>query len=202
MSYRTDTIGIQEAILVATQSFLQSKLSDLNLVLQLAPLNYAANYATNQNIIIGDPARADFSTDFQICVLGAGRVDGRQMASEFKEVGVPFSVSSIKYKWNTKIRVYLNPDTFPVAASNTISVIETQAAKREYLISRLCDWIRGEYGTVAGVDMTLASKEYQNTGDNLTMQKIDSVIMGVLSKGFADNLQCYGAQFDISAITQ
>lgn len=201
--FSTSVIGLQEARLVALQSYLQGKISDLNTTLQLSPLSLATGSATSSNVIIGDPYTLDDSLKFLICVCGGGgrSMTGMDLESQFKEIGLP-NVSTIQYQVHSRILVYVHPDTFPVS-TQTVSNVNTQVEKAHRMVCRICDWLRADcFAVVGGVDMTLTSQEYTNTGDNFTMQRITAINLGEFYKGFDGSVRCQGAEVLLTAIAQ
>ena len=203
--WQSTVIGLQEARLVAMQTYLQSKVADLNTVLQIAPLSMPSGQATSANIIIGDPYLLDDSLKFLICVCpGGGRSSqGLDLESQFKHIDGPsLNPSSYRKDLHSRILVYIHPDTFPVA-SQSVANVNAQAEYRTRLLCRICDWIRADcFETVAGVDMMLTSQEYSASGDNLTMQRIAAINMGEFYKGANDSVKVQGAEILLSAVAQ
>lgn len=201
--YQTTAIGCDEARLVAFQSLLVGKIADLNTALQLAPISMPTGSATSGQILIGDTNVFPRAVGpFVVCILGGGRTDGMDMESAFKEIGLGVTVSYMQNRLHTRMRVYIHPDAIP-AASNTWANVNTQAENRERLLSRVCDWIRADCLQVrAGVDLTLTSSEYTETGDNLTETRIVAIRKGRYEKGFDSAQICIGAEIQIASQLQ
>lgn len=208
--FSTTLPGVGEARLTAIRDYLRTKVSDLNLTLQLTPLSLPTGSAASGNIIIGDPSRIDRTDRFKLCVLGGGRDQGLDLEVKLARMGVGFTTSSFENTLHSRLRLYLSPFEFPVSATS-VAQEELQASNREIFLQRITDWLRADCFQVrAGVQLTLASKEYGNPvtvdnptgGDFLQQNVIVATTVGRFTKGYGNAIECHGADIQIMSTCQ
>jgi hypothetical protein len=196
MPYSTTLPNIDEARLDAITALLVANLASLNTSLLRGGL-WTLPAITSSMVSIGDPERLPLTAaeaPIILSVVGGGRYEELDTEADYRYIDQSAN-SGFKVDVYTNIFVYLHPDSVP-AADNTWASVRAQAATRERIRSRVCDWLRaGVLNAQANLAITLGSREYSVSPgfDVLDRCRASMIYKGYFEKSFARGQQLYGA---------
>lgn len=186
--YSTTTPGLDEARLDAVKAVMVGRIADLNTAFaSITPTIAIGSPLTSACIHIGDPETLpDLTTNpLWLAVVGGGRQDAQDMDITLQATGM-----ILHHKLYTNIYLYFHPDALP--ATDVLS----QAEQRERARARVTDWLRGDcFNLAENMALTLASQEYQDTGDRLGWSYIRSIKKGWVLKSFGQKVWLYHAHY-------
>lgn len=196
MGFSTSLPGIDEARLDAIANLLSDATNIANLNTMLTRDALWSQTVTSAMVSIGDPQILPAVADAPliISVVGGGRYDELDMEIEYRYIDQT-AQSGFRHEIYTNIYVYIHPDAVP-SDSTSWSTIRTQAAKRERVRARVCDWLRkGVLNAPGNIALTLASREWTVSPnyDVLDRCHVQSVYKGYFEKGLGGSKPVYGA---------
>ncbi len=190
MPYIATKPGPGEAALDALVGLMTAsdKLTLLNSVLALSPAINLGVTVDSTFFSIGDvdTLRDSATFPFWVCVVGGGRQDGRDTEVEKKQ-----NAGGLWYTLWHNIYIFVHPESLP----STDAI--TQAAARERLRARVCDWMMyGVFNNGVNETITLGSQQFLNgTYDTLDECRVEDLTKGFILKSFGTTQFVYSAHF-------